>query len=358
MFWSASRENIKLPIRNPKDLFVAIKTIGIQNLHLAKDINSTMYDVLKRYNLENDKPLIGLLSMLIEDTVHSTIEEAPFINSALGITIRGAGLMRVDGGMKGFWNYLLIHYIKIGGSLKKGNRVIEFKNENENWIITTSKGIFKSKKIISSLPIDLTHDISPTDIQKKLNPYIEKNAIYQGSAIVVFLGVPESEIIDQKYTHHQILLEYDTKLGNGNNMFISISSEDDYISAPKGYRSVMISTHCEISEWQNMSATEYEIKKQQIGQKLVENARKVYPNLGKNAIVYEIGTPLTYQKFTNRKNGSVGGFKQTLNNANFMAIPQDIGIKNFWLAGDNTWPGLGTVAGIISGRIASEYAAK
>ncbi len=40
------------------------------------------------------------------------------------------------------------------------------------------------------------------------------------------------------------------------------------------------------------------------------------------------------------------------------AIPQDIGVENFWLAGDNTWPGLGTVAGLISGRIAAEYAAK
>lgn len=80
--------------------------------------------------------------------------------------------------------------------------------------------------------------------------------------------------------------------------------------------------------------------------------------MAKNPVIYEIGTPLTYQKFTNRTNGSIGGFKQTLENSNFNAVPQDIGIQNFWLAGDNTWPGLGTVAGLISGRIASEYAEK
>lgn len=356
VFWNASRKNIKLPICGLKDLYVAIKTIGIQNLYLAKYINSTMLDILKKYNLENDKPLVGLLSMLIEDTVHSTIDKAPFINSALGTTIRGVGLMRADGGMKNFWNYLTTHYLKLGGTLKKGHKVIDFKKEEEIWDITTSKGTFKSKKIISSLPIDLTHKICPEFIKNKLQPFITKNENHQGSAIVVFLGVPEEEISNQIYTHYQILLDYETKLGNGNNMFISISAKDDNISAPIGFRSVMISTHCEISEWQNLSETEYQIKKQEIGQKLTDNAKKVYPNLGENAVVYEIGTPLTYQKFTNRINGSVGGFKQTLKNSNFNAIPQHIGVKNFWLTGDNTWPGLGTVAGLISGKIASEYA--
>ncbi|OXA81075.1 C-3',4' desaturase CrtD [Flavobacterium aquidurense] len=358
VFWNASRENIKLPIRNPKDLYIIIKTIGIQNLYLAKYINSTMLDILKKYNLENDKPLIGLLSMLIEDTVHSSIDKAPFINSALGTTIRGAGLMRADGGMKSFWNYLSNHYSKIGGTLKKGNRVLDFKKENDNWIITTNKGEFKSKKIISSLPIDLTYEICPNPIKNKLQSFITKNENHQGSAVVIFLGIPEEEVANQILTHHQMLLDYETKLGNGNNMFISISAKDDNISAPTGFRSVMISTHCELSEWLSLSEKEYQIKKQNIGQHLIECARKVYPNLGKNAVIYEIGTPLSYQKFTNRTNGSVGGFKQTLKNSNLNAIPQDIGIENFWLTGDNTWPGLGTVAGLISGRIASEYAQK
>jgi len=358
VFWNATRKNIKLPIRSPRDLYHVIKSIGISNLYLVKYLNSSMLDILKKYNLEHDKPLSGLLSMLIEDTVHSSIDKAPFINSALGTTIRGAGLMRADGGMKGFWSYLSEHYLKAGGIIKRGNKVISFEQENNNWQIITSKGIFKAKKIISSLPVDLCHAIGPDPVKNKLQPFITQNKEYQGSAIVVFLGVPEEEVSDQVLTHHQILLDYDSELGNGNNMFISVSEKGDTISAPEGFRSVMISTHCGISEWQNLSGAQYQLKKQQIGQYLIEQARKAYPDLGKNPVVYEVGTPLTYQKFTKRTNGSVGGFKQTIKNVNFNAVPHDIGIKNFWLTGDNTWPGLGTVAGLISGRIASEYAAK
>lgn len=53
--------------------------------------------------------------MLVEDTVHSTVDRAPLINAALGVTIRGAGLTRADGGMRGFWRRFLAHYRGMGG---------------------------------------------------------------------------------------------------------------------------------------------------------------------------------------------------------------------------------------------------
>ncbi len=79
---------------------------------------------------------------------------------------------------------------------------------------------------------------------------------------MVFLGVPEQEVQGQELLHHQLLQDYtkpqgtsfvrlpalfaNLPIGNGNNMFISISSPGDTLSAPTGYRAVMISTHCEV----------------------------------------------------------------------------------------------------------------
>ena len=58
--------------------------------------------------------------MLVEDTVHGTVAEAPLINAALGITIRGAGLTRARGGMRGFWRRFVDHYRGLGGVLRVG----------------------------------------------------------------------------------------------------------------------------------------------------------------------------------------------------------------------------------------------
>ena len=355
VFWKASRKNIKLPIQNVTDMVDSVQAIGIKNLLLGRYIYVSMWDVLKKYGLEQDKPLKGLLSMLIEDTVHSTLEKAPFINAALGTTIRGAGLMRMEGGMKGLWEYLSRHYLSLGGTIKKGNRVQGCWKTNDHWHIQTNKKVYQAQKIVCSLPLDLTLSISPTHIKTKISSYYKQNEAFKGGAIVVFLGVPESEVAHQPLTHHQLLIDYDAPLGNGNNMFISVSHPSDNLSAPDGFRAVMISTHCELEDWQNLSKEAYRVKKEAIGAQLVKYARQVYPQLGNHAVVYEVGTPLTYEKYTHRVGGAVGGFKQSLANSNLKAVPQYIGFEDFFLVGDNTWPGLGTVAGLMSSSILMRY---
>ena len=43
-----------------------------------------------------------------------------------------------------------------------------------------------------------------------------------------------------------------------------------------------------------------------------------------------------------------------LRNSNQYAIPHDIGVPGFFLAGDTTWPGLGTVACVLGSRLVAE----
>jgi phytoene dehydrogenase-like protein len=151
-----------------------------------------------------------------------------------------------------------------------------------------------------------------------------------------------------------LLQDYDTPLGNGNNMFVSVSAPGDTDSAPPGHRAVMISTHCDLVEWEGLGAVEYERQKAIMAERLVGLARRVYPELGRNAVVREMGTPRTYERFTHRPRGAVGGVRQTLANSNQNALPCDSGLPGFWLAGDTTWPGLGTVASVLGSRLVAE----
>ncbi|MFC7196528.1 hypothetical protein ACFQL4_20930 [Halosimplex aquaticum] len=178
---------------------------------------------------------------------------------------------------------------------------------------------------------------------------------HEGGAVVVFLGVPEEEVADRELTHHQVLRSYDEPLGDGTNMFVSVSAPGDTVCAPAGHRAVMLSTHCDVAEWQGLGPEEYERKKRAIGERLLTGARTVYPDLGTDPVVYEVGTPVTYQAFTDRPRGAIGGYRQTLGNTNQNAVPQDVGVDGFYLAGDTTWPGLGTVACLEGSRIAAGH---
>jgi phytoene dehydrogenase-like protein len=164
--------------------------------------------------------------------------------------------------------------------------------------------------------------------------------------------VPEAQVASQPLTHHQLLQDYTQPLGNGNNMFISVSAPGDTESAPPGCRAVMISTHCDLEDWDGLSVEVYDAKKQAIGERLVQFARRVYPRLGETALVYETATPRTYETFTGRR--AVGGVRLTLSNANQNALAHDTCIPGFWLVGDTTWPGLGTVACVMGSRIVAE----
>jgi len=354
VFWRASRVGVKLPIRSWADAVRAGRAVGLDNLHLARYVSWTLADALRTYGLVHDRPLVGLLGMLVEDTVHGTVADAPLINAALGITIRGAGLTRSRGGMRGFWQRIVARYRALGGELRVGCPVTLVGGGEGAYRLATRRGVVTARQIVCAVPVGLAAQLGPPQVAEALLPYLRRDSAAQGGAIAVFLGVPDREVTNQTFTHHQIMYDYDRPLGVGNNMFISVSAAGDLESASAGYRAVMISTHCELAPWEGLAPDTYLARKREVGERLISLARRVYPDLGRNAIVYEVATPRTYERFTQRPRGAVGGVRQTLSNANQHAIPHDLGIPGYWVVGDTTWPGLGTVAGCLGSRLVAE----
>jgi phytoene dehydrogenase-like protein len=204
--------------------------------------------------------------------------------------------------------------------------------------------------VVSALPLEIASRVAPAEVDRVIAPYLDRDRSRRGGALVMFLGVPEIEVSGHAWNHHQLLIDERAPLGNGNNMFVSVSSAGDIESAPAGHRAVMISTHCELDEWRALSTDAYAEKKRALGERLLGYARRVYPRLGEQAIVRSLGTPRSYERYTGRPDGAVGGARLGVGNANQNAVPHDIGVPGFFLVGDGTWPGLGTVAACLASR--------
>lgn len=348
-FWPAARRGLKMPIRNFSDLYKNWNALQLSDLHLAKYLRWSVGDALNHFKLSDDKILTGLLSMMIEDTVNAELRSAPLINAALGVSIRGAGLARPKGGMRGFWRSLAAQYVALGGTIKLRSPVSCIEGTLGNYVLHTHKQTFNADQVVCALPVQAISKIAPNCLAGRLKHYIERDEVALGGGLVLCIGSPEDEVAvnHRGHRHHQILQDYDRPLGNGNNMFISVSEENDMLSAPKGCRAVMVSTHCKLDEWEGLNPDEYRNKKQFATDSLLGFARRVYPQLGKNAKVTELGTPSTYEFFCRRPRGAIGGARLSMKNSNQYAIPYDLGRPGFWLVGDTTWPGLGTVACIL-----------
>ncbi|QDU66342.1 phytoene desaturase family protein [Engelhardtia mirabilis] len=352
-FWRVSRRGGSLPIHGLGDLARAARAVGVRESLRARYLTWTLGDLLRRHGLDADRPLRAFLGMLVEDTVHGRVDTAPLVNAALGITIRGAGLTRARGGMAGFWRRFVAHYHSLGGRLVTRCRVERVSAAGRSFVVDTSRGTFTARQVVSALPAELTARVASEPVARRLAPHLMRNSEAVGGAVVVYLGVPEAEVQGPRWTHHQLLHDYDAPLGMGNNMFVSVSAPGDLASAPAGHRVVMVSTHCELDAWEGLEPREYARAKKAAKERLIGLARRVYPDLARNPVVVETGTPRTFLRFVGRPRGAVGGYRLHLGNANLRAIPQDIGVPGFHLVGDTTWPGLGTVASVLGSRVAA-----
>ncbi|MBB5872868.1 phytoene dehydrogenase-like protein [Allocatelliglobosispora scoriae] len=353
-FWRASRSGVRLPLRHPADLLANARAIGLRHAPLARHLNATLGGALRRHGLRGDAALCGLLGMLVEDTVHSDLDDAPLINAALGVTIRGAGLTRHEGGMHGLWRRLVTHYRSLGGELRTASLVTGVEGRAGAFTVRTARATIGARCVVSALPAESTSTIFGGTVARRLAPFLARDTQRLGGAIVVFLGVPDSDVSGPDLTHHQLLQDYAAPLGDGNNMFVSVSAPGDLLSAPAGHRAVMISTHTSLATWSGLTPEEHTLHRTEIGERLLGLARRAYPRLGEAPLVESTATPRAFARYAFRPHGAVGGVRQTPRHTNLHAIPHDLGVPGVRLVGDSTWPGLGTVACVIGSRIVAD----
>jgi phytoene dehydrogenase-like protein len=143
-------------------------------------------------------------------------------------------------------------------------------------------------------------------------------------------------------------MTHDRPLGEGNSVFLSLSDPADPTRAPSGKRAATLSTHTDISPWWRLregSKGEYEAWRDKYSHRLLDAAEKAIPGF-KNAVELCLpGTPVTFEFFTGRPKGMVGGFPQ---NSLFDVRGPGTGIPNLLLVGDSIFPGQST-AGVTLG---------
>lgn len=165
-------------------------------------------------------------------------------------------------------------------------------------------------------------------------------------AFMGYVGVDESAIPKDFPLHHQIIVR--EPLAEGNTVFLSLSPGWDAHRAPNGQRAITLSTHTRLSDWWHLYQTDrpgYEARKAAYTERMLAAAEKVLPNVRQAATLILPGTPVTFERFTRRAGGWVGGFPQT---SLFRAWGPRLG-PGLWMVGDSIFPGQSTAAVALGG---------
>jgi len=173
-------------------------------------------------------------------------------------------------------------------------------------------------KIYLGLGVDVK-DAGVTDYEIFINPSYDVSAMYSSSMSNDFKNVPFSVTI------YSNISDSFCKKGN------SVVS----ISALSGY-----------DYWQNMTVSEYEQKKQECADVMLDRCEKVIPGLRTFIKVKVIATPLTMERYTGNSRGAIYGWNKSSLIDEIRFINPTTPIKNLLLASHWTKMG-GGIGGVL-----------
>lgn len=175
-------------------------------------------------------------------------------------------------------------------------------------------------------------------------------------AFMVYVGLYGSAIPADFPLHHQVVVQQ--PLAEGNTVFLSFSPDWDDKRAPAGQRALTLSTHTRLEPWWNLyerDRSTYQARKDAYTERMLAAAQVALPHLHDAATLILPGTPVTFQRFTRRAWGWVGGFPQT---SLFRAWGPRLA-PGLWMVGDSIFPGQSTAAVALGGlRVAGALLAE
>jgi len=170
-------------------------------------------------------------------------------------------------------------------------------------------------------------------------------------AFMLYLGVDQAVIPDDYPLHHQVI--DNQPLGEGNTAFISISPDWDHSRAPAGKRAVTVSTHTDLHRWWDLYEKDlaaYQSQKKRYTARLLELVERILPGAREAIDLLLPGTPVSFQRFTRRRSGWVGGFPQTSLLRSWSPRLE----PGVWMVGDSIFPGQSIAATALGGlRVAN-----
>ena len=170
-------------------------------------------------------------------------------------------------------------------------------------------------------------------------------------AFMLYVGLDGDVTQPDAPLHQQVVVS--EPLGNGNSAFLSLSPEWDSSRAPAGMRALTVSAHTPLHYWWQAYERDragYEALKAAFTEKLLDAAEIVLPGLREAASLILPGTPVTFQRFTQRLLGWVGGFPQR----SLLSSWSPRLAPGVWMVGDSIFPGQSIAAVTLGGLRVAE----
>ncbi len=345
--WDISSRPFPWPPQSAADFLALGKALRPSTLRSLPYLSRKVSDLAR-----SDDPMFKtFLDGQLLISAQTTADKANALYGSAALDLPRRGVNHVRGGIGSLAKTLADWIQAHGGQVLYRQQVekIEVKN-GQAVALLTKKGLrLEGDRILANVTpwslANLLGEATPSSLRRE----IKSNPATWG-AFTMYLGLDTAKLPPLTSDHHQVIMQAGQPLGEGNSVFLSLSASEDQKRAPAGKRAATLSTHTAVAPWWQLHYEDHQAyldRRTSYEERLLAAAEKAIPGLGPAIDFSMAGTPVTFESFTRRPRGMVGGFPQT---SLWNARGPRTGIANLWLVGDSIFPGQST-AGVTLGAL-------
>ncbi len=344
--WRLSAEALPWPVFGARD----VAELGKRALSALPDsaqllpfMRRTALDWLRRHRLHADPEFVRFIDAQLLISVQTTSLHANALNAAIALDLPMVGTWSVQGGIGTIAQRLADSIERDGGAVQYGKRVTRLDTINREVLgVETADGdALATDMVVANLTPDsfaLLGDSAPES---------EVPVPSGWSAFMLYLGV-DSSLFERAGADHLQIIAPEGELGECRSLFVSASPAGDAGRAPEGQRAVTVSTHTRPERWfeaLRQGREAYEALKQEYTDRVLALLYEQLPEARGAIRSVMAATPHSWEAWTGRHCGLVGGYAQT---SLFGVRGPETKYTNLFLVGDSIFPGQ-SLPGVVTG---------
>lgn len=321
--WSLLKDVRTFPFRSLSDLKDVIRHPEYVTLvpHLLISTDAA----LKHFELDTWE-YQELVNGILIISAQAEARHIPFLVGAMALSYPSETYAPI-GGMKGLMDFFQSELEAKNVKIRIKSRVT---NISPNEVTLSSGEKLIADRIISNLPVWNMAQISEGPLGHSLKKEAHKRPGSWG-AFTMYFGVKEfsADCYHQVHLNHPLVKNY----------FVSCSVPNDLKRAPSGYQSVSVSTHV---------YAESDINRDHLADIIIADFKKRF---GAEDIKFlTTGTPKTFERYTGRQNGFVGGLPFLYGKNPLSLLSPLTKDTSVFRVGDTVFPGQG-LCGVVAGAL-------
>ena len=350
--WQTSLQQTSFPPSSISDLFQMAKSFRPAQMRYISAVFSSVEDLLHKFDLHDNQLFTDFVDEQLLITAQNYRKEVNVLFGATALCYTLFGNYYVKGGLMNLVKPLVNFIEQKGGELLLRKEVYSIKPYEEGYEVsvkdmsTKQVTVYKCKQVTAAIPINNVVEIFENEkIKAKYSPKLFTSKQLHSAFT---MGIVFRKTVNFDCLHHQLHLENPLPIIGSKSIFISTSHPEDKLRCTDNEVVINVSTH--IPDPENTWIED----KTPIENAIFEALEKANLFDRKDLLFYHSSAAKSWQKWTSRKYGFVGGYPQYIKIKPWQMLDARLDGKNAYLCGDSAYPGQGIPGACLSGIIAFE----